>query len=113
MSMLRNGLVRSVGQYQVVFFDVGLNGQSFPSKRTCRVLYNINTGEMETSGFFVDDRITSKCAMTTSGKRTFGQALLVPAVIWAGTKGLAMSPQIRPPAWQPLVPVRYNPLVPV
>jgi hypothetical protein len=45
--------------------------------------------------------------MSTSGKRAFGQAPLVPAVIWAGTKGLATSPQIRPPARQPLVPVRY------
>jgi hypothetical protein len=49
----------------------------------------------------------------TSGKRAFGQALLVPAVIWARTKGLATSPQIRPPARQPLVPVRYNPIVPI
>jgi hypothetical protein len=32
----------------------------------------------------------------TCGKRAFGQALLVPAVIWAGTKGLATSPLIRP-----------------
>jgi hypothetical protein len=49
----------------------------------------------------------------TSGKRAFGQALLVPAVIGAGTKGMATSPQIRPPAWEPIVPVRYKPLVPV
>jgi hypothetical protein len=40
-----------------------------------------------------------------SGKWAFGQALLVPAIICAGTKGLATSPQIRPPARQPLVPV--------
>jgi hypothetical protein len=49
----------------------------------------------------------------TSGKRAFGQAHLVPAVIWAETKGLATSPQIRPPVWEPIVPVRYKPLVPV
>jgi hypothetical protein len=49
----------------------------------------------------------------TSGKWAFGQAHLVPAVIWAGTKGLATSPQIRPPAREPIVPVRYKPLVPV
>jgi hypothetical protein len=48
---------------------------------------------------------------STSGKRAFGQDPLVPAVIWAGTKGLATSPQIRQPARQPIVPVRYKPLV--
>jgi hypothetical protein len=43
----------------------------------------------------------------TSGKQAFGQASLVPAVIWAGTKGLATSPDIRrSTARQPLVPVR-------
>jgi hypothetical protein len=47
--------------------------------------------------------------LRTSGKQAFGQASLVPAVIWAGTKGLATSPQIRPRVWHPLVPVRYNP----
>jgi hypothetical protein len=51
--------------------------------------------------------------ISTSGKQAFGQALLVPAIIWAGTKGLATSPQIRPPAREPLVPVCYKPLVPV
>jgi hypothetical protein len=49
----------------------------------------------------------------TSGKRAFGQAHLVPTVIWAGTKGLATSSQIRPPVREPIVPVRYKPLVPV
>jgi hypothetical protein len=49
----------------------------------------------------------------TSGKWAFGQDPLVPAVIWAGTKGPAMSPQIRPPAREPLVPTRYKPLVQV
>jgi hypothetical protein len=49
----------------------------------------------------------------TSGKRTFGQVLLVPAVIWAGTKGLATSSLICPPARETLVPVRFKPLVPV
>jgi hypothetical protein len=58
-------------------------------------------------------RLKTRDRVLTSGKRAFGQAPLVPAVIWAGTKGLATSPQIRPPARQPLVPVRYNPLVPV
>jgi hypothetical protein len=41
----------------------------------------------------------------------FGQDPLVPAVIWAGTKGPATSPQNRPTARQLLVPARYNPLV--
>jgi hypothetical protein len=45
----------------------------------------------------------------TSGKWAFGQDPLVPAVIWVGTKGLATSPQIRPPTRQPIVPVRYKP----
>jgi hypothetical protein len=49
----------------------------------------------------------------TSGKRAFGLHPLVPASIWAGTKGPATSPQIWPPAWEALVPARYDPLVPV
>jgi hypothetical protein len=40
----------------------------------------------------------------TSGKWAFGQDPLVPATT---------SPQIRSPAQEPLVPVRYEPLVPV
>jgi hypothetical protein len=35
--------------------------------------------------------------MNTSRKRAFGLDPLVPASIWAGTKGLATSPQIRQP----------------
>jgi hypothetical protein len=53
------------------------------------------------------------CFCVTSRKRAFGQAPLVLAVIQAGTKELATSPDIRCLARQPLVPVRYNPLVPV
>jgi hypothetical protein len=49
----------------------------------------------------------------TSGKRAFGLDPLVPASIWAGTKGPATSPQIWPPAQEALVPARYEPLVPV
>jgi hypothetical protein len=48
----------------------------------------------------------------TSGKRVFGLDPLVPASIWAGTKGPATSPQIWPPAREALVPARYEPLVP-
>jgi hypothetical protein len=65
----------------------------------------------------VTQRGTRECQFLpktcTSGKRAFGQALLVPAVIWARTKGLATSPLIRPRVRHPLVPVRYKPLVPV
>jgi hypothetical protein len=35
--------------------------------------------------------------LITSGKRAFGQDPLVPASIWAGTKGPATSPEIRQP----------------
>jgi hypothetical protein len=38
---------------------------------------------------------------------------LVPAAIWAGTKGPATSPQIRLAAREALVLARYEPLVPV
>jgi hypothetical protein len=48
-----------------------------------------------------------------SGKRAFGQTSLVPIVIWAGTKVLATSSQIRLTRTTSLVPARYNPLVPV
>jgi hypothetical protein len=48
---------------------------------------------------------------TTSGKWAFGLDPLVLAVIWAGTKGPATSPQIRPTAQEPLVPARYKALV--
>jgi hypothetical protein len=44
----------------------------------------------------------------TSGKWAFGLDPLVPAVIWDGTKGPATSPQICPPAWELLVPARYE-----
>jgi hypothetical protein len=57
--------------------------------------------------------VNHKIPMNTSGKRAFGQASLVPAVIWAGTKSLATSPQIRLRVRHPLVPIRYNPLVPI
>jgi hypothetical protein len=36
----------------------------------------------------------------TSRKRAFGQDPLVPASIWAGTKGPATSPEIRQPPWR-------------
>jgi hypothetical protein len=49
----------------------------------------------------------------TSGKWAFGLDPLVPAIIWAKTKGPATSLQIRPPVREPLVPVRYEPLVPI
>jgi hypothetical protein len=49
----------------------------------------------------------------TSGKWAFGLDPLVPAAIWVGTKGPTTSLQIRPPAREALVPVRYEPLVPV
>jgi hypothetical protein len=49
---------------------------------------------------------SSRLRQYTSGKQAFGQAPLVPDVIWAGTKGLATSPDIRRPARHPLVPVR-------
>jgi hypothetical protein len=49
----------------------------------------------------------------TSGKRAFGLDPLVPAVIWAGTKGPATSPQNRLAAREALVPARNEPLVPV
>jgi hypothetical protein len=49
----------------------------------------------------------------TSGKRAFGLDSLVPASIWAGTKGLATSPQNRNAAHEALVPARKEPLVPV
>jgi hypothetical protein len=37
------------------------------------------------------------CVSHTSGNRAFGLDPLVPASIWAGTKGPATSPQIRQP----------------
>jgi hypothetical protein len=37
------------------------------------------------------------CFISTSRKRAFGLDPLVPASIWAGTKGPATSPQIRQP----------------
>jgi hypothetical protein len=52
-------------------------------------------------------------ATGTSGKRAFGLDPLVPAAIWAGTKGPATSPQNRLAAREALVPARNEPLVPV
>jgi hypothetical protein len=49
----------------------------------------------------------------TSGKRAFGLDPLVPASIWAGTKGPATSPQKTQAAREALVPARNDPLVPV
>jgi hypothetical protein len=49
----------------------------------------------------------------TSGKRAFGLDPLVPAAIWAGTKGPATSPQNSLAAREALVPARNEPLVPV
>jgi hypothetical protein len=49
----------------------------------------------------------------TSEKRTFGLDPLVPASIWAGTKGPATSSQNRLAAQEALVPARNEPLVPV
>jgi hypothetical protein len=49
----------------------------------------------------------------TSRKRAFGLDPLVPAAIWAGTKGPATSPQNRLAAQEALVPARNEPLVPV
>jgi hypothetical protein len=53
------------------------------------------------------------CLKNTSGKRAFGLDPLVPASIWAGTKGPAMSPQNRQATHKALVPARNEPLVPV
>jgi hypothetical protein len=50
---------------------------------------------------------------TTSGKRAFSLDPLVPASIWAGTKGPATSPQNHLAAQEALVPARNEPLVPV
>jgi hypothetical protein len=49
----------------------------------------------------------------TSGKRAFGLDPLVPASIWAGTKGPATSPQNDLADREALVPARNEPLVPV
>jgi hypothetical protein len=49
----------------------------------------------------------------TSGKRAFGLDPLVPAAIWAETKGPATSPQNRLAVREALVPARNEPLVPV
>jgi hypothetical protein len=49
----------------------------------------------------------------TSRKLAFGLDPLVPASIWAGTKGPATSPQNGLAAREVLVPARYEPLVPV
>jgi hypothetical protein len=49
----------------------------------------------------------------TSGKWAFGLDPLVPASIWAGTKGPATSPQNCLAAQEALVPARNEPLVPV
>jgi hypothetical protein len=49
----------------------------------------------------------------TSGKWAFGLDPLVPASIWAGTKGPATSPQNCLAAKEALVPARNEPLVPV
>jgi hypothetical protein len=49
----------------------------------------------------------------TSRKRAFGLDPLVPASIWAGTKGPATSPQNGLDARDALVPARKDPLVPV
>jgi hypothetical protein len=49
----------------------------------------------------------------TSGKRAFGLDPLVPASIWAGTKGPATLPQNGLAAREALVPARNEPLVPV
>jgi hypothetical protein len=45
--------------------------------------------------------------------RTFGLDPLVPASIWAGTKGPATSPQNRLAVQEALVPAHNEPLVPV
>jgi hypothetical protein len=50
---------------------------------------------------------------STSGKWAFGLDPLVPAAIWAGTKGPATSPQNRLAAREALVPARNEPLDPV
>jgi hypothetical protein len=52
-------------------------------------------------------------AVFTSGKRAFGLDPLVPASIWAGTKGPATSPQNRLAVQEALVPARNEPLVPI
>jgi hypothetical protein len=49
----------------------------------------------------------------TSGKRAFGLDPLVPASIWAGTKGPATSPQNGLDVREALVPARNVSLVPV
>jgi hypothetical protein len=49
----------------------------------------------------------------TSGKRAFGLDPLLPAAIWARTKGPATSPQNRLAAREALVPAHNEPLVPV
>jgi hypothetical protein len=49
----------------------------------------------------------------TSGKRAFGLDPLVPASIWAGTKGPATSLQNDLAAREALVPARNEPLVPI
>jgi hypothetical protein len=49
---------------------------------------------LTTSSAIKDDQNVSSL---TSGKRAFGQDPLVPASIWAGTKGPATSPESRQP----------------
>jgi hypothetical protein len=51
--------------------------------------------------------------VATSGKRAFGLDPIVPASIWAGTKGPATSLQNDLTAREALVPARNEPLVPV
>jgi hypothetical protein len=64
------------------------------------------------SGFFWEKFLPTSFFQKL-GKRAFDQGSLVLSVIWAGTKGLATSPLIRPRVRHPLVPVRYKPLVSV
>jgi hypothetical protein len=60
-----------------------------------------------------EDFLGCLVASNTSGKRAFGQDPLVPASIWAGTKGPATSSEIRQPPLEALVPARKRTLVPV
>jgi hypothetical protein len=58
-------------------------------------------------------RTEKKTMGYTSGKRAFGLDPLVPASIWAGTKGPATSPQNHQAVHEALVLARNEPLVPV
>jgi hypothetical protein len=69
------------------------------------------------SSYFIRRREAAKVIyyniFITSGKRAFGLDPLVPAPIWAGTKGPATSPQNSLAAREALVPAHNEPLVPV